>query len=203
MNDRTENRNRKPWKERMMTTTSMPGATNDTASREQALETEQRGALTLLAHPVAQELLQATIPARLAYIALDGTPRVVPMQFHWTGEEVVLSCWPDDPKAAALRANPQVALTIDTVAPPFKVLQIRGTATVTLVDGVPPEMAAASIRYMGQEAGTAWVEQAARLSPQTVRIAICPTWVDVLDFETRLPGGMVRRLTEQRMATRD
>jgi hypothetical protein len=38
------------------------------------------------------------------------------------------------------------------------------------------------------------VEQAARLSPQTVRIGVRPTWVDVLDFETRLPGGMVRRL---------
>ena len=29
---------------------------------------------------------------------------------------------------------------------------------------------------------------------QTVRIAVRPAWVDVLDFETRLPGGMVRRL---------
>jgi hypothetical protein len=153
-----------------------------------------RGDLTLLDHPVAQALLQATIPARLAYVALDGTPRVVPMQFHWTGDEVVLGCWPDDPKAAAIRAHPEVALTIDTAQPPFNVLQIRGTAAVEIVDGVSPEMAAASIRYMGPEAGQAWVEQAARLSPQTVRIAVRPTWVDVLDFETRLPGGMVRRL---------
>ncbi len=154
----------------------------------------KRGDLTLLSHPVARELLQATIPARLAYIARDGTPRVVPMQFHWTGEEIVLSCWPDDPKVAALRAHPQVALTIDTAEPPFKVLQTRGTAAVSIVDGVPPEMEAASIRYMGQEAGQAWVKQAAQLSPQTARIAIRPAWVDVLDFETRLPGGMVRRL---------
>src|SRR5918995_257623 len=94
-----------------------------------------RGNLALLQHPVAQELLQARIPARVAYIALDGTPRVVPMQFHWTGEEVVVTCWPDDPKAAAIRRHPQVALTIDTNQPPFNVLQIRGTATVELVDG--------------------------------------------------------------------
>ena len=154
----------------------------------------KRGDLTLLSHPVARELLQATIPARLAYIARDGTPRVVPMQFHWTGQEVVLSCWPDDPKVAAIQMHPQVALTIDTAEPPFRVLQIRGTAAVTLVDGVAPEMTATAIRYMGQEAGQAWVEQAARLSPQMVRVAIRPAWVDVLDFETRLPGGMVRRL---------
>lgn len=154
----------------------------------------KRGDLALLDHPVAQQLLQATIPARLAYIALDGTPRVVPMQFHWTGEEAVLSCWPDDPKVAALGAHPRVALTIDTAQPPFRVLQIRGTAAVAVVDGVPPEMEAASTRYMGPEAGHAWVEQAARLSPRIARIAVRPAWVDVLDFETRLPGGMVRRL---------
>ena len=154
----------------------------------------QRGDLALLDHPTARQLLQSTIPARLAYIALDGTPRVVPMQFHWTGKEIVLGCWPDDPKAAALRAHPDVALTIDTAEPPYRVLQIRGTATVTVVDGTSPEMAAAATRYMGPEAGQGWVEQAARLSPQTVRIGVRPTWVDVLDFETRLPGGMVRRL---------
>jgi hypothetical protein len=153
-----------------------------------------RGDLALLDHPVAQHLLQATIPARLAYTALDGTPRVVPMQFHWTGKEVVLGCWPDDPKAAAIRANPTVALTIDTAEPPFHVLQIRGTAMVEIVDGPSPEMIAASVRYMGPEAGQAWIEQAARLSPRMVRIAVRPTWIDVLDFESRLPGGMVRRL---------
>jgi hypothetical protein len=163
--------------------------------KEDFMETE-RGDLALLDHPVAQQLLHDRIPVRVAYIALDGTPRVVPMQFHWTGKEVVVTCWPDDPKAAAIRSHPQVALTIDTVEPPFKVLQIRGTAAVDLVDGVPPELVAASVRYMGLEAGQAFADQAAHLSPQIVRIAVRPTWVDVLDFQTRLPGGMVRRLVD-------
>jgi hypothetical protein len=153
-----------------------------------------RGDRALLAHPVAQELFQSRIPARLAYLALDGTPRVVPMQFHWTGDAVVLCCWPDDPKVAALQANPAVALTIDTTEPPFRSVQIRGDAAVSVVDGAPPEMVAASVRYMGSEAGLGWVAQAQRLSPHLARIAVQPAWVDVLDFETRLPGGMVRRL---------
>jgi PPOX class probable F420-dependent enzyme len=177
-----------------MTSILLNSAAGVLESREECSGHTERGDLTLLGHPIAQELLRSRVPARLAYIARDGSPRVVPMQFHWTGDEVILSCWPDDPKAAALRKHPQVALTIDTAEPPFQVLQIRGTATVEIVDGVSLEMAAASMRYMGQEAGQAWVEQAARLSPQTVRIAIRPTWVDVLDFETRLPGGMVRRM---------
>ena len=177
-----------------MASISVNSATETVESQQERPVDVDRGDLALLVHPVAQELLQSRLPARLAYIARDGTPRVVPMQFHWTGEEVVLSCWPDDPKAAALREHPVVALSIDTAEPPFRVLQIRGPATVSLVDGVSPEMVAASTRYMGREAGQAWVEHAAQLSPQTVRIAIRPTWVDVLDFETRLPGGMVRRL---------
>jgi hypothetical protein len=53
---------------------------------------------------------------------------------------------------------------------------------------------------MGEEAGHAWIEQAARLSPRTARIAVRPSWVDVLDFETRLPGGLVRRLREMGVA---
>jgi hypothetical protein len=157
------------------------------------METE-RGDLTLLNHPVAEQLLHSTIPVRVAYIALNGTPRVVPMIFHWTGEEVVVTCWPDDPKAAAIRKHPHVALTIDSAEAPFMVLQIRGTAKVELVDGVPPELVAASKRYMGPEAGQAFADQTAQLSPQIVRIAVRPTWVDVLDFQTRLPGGMVRRM---------
>jgi hypothetical protein len=58
----------------------------------------KQGNLALLDHSVAQELLQSRIPARLAYTALDGTPRVIPAVFLWTGAEIVLGSWPDDPK---------------------------------------------------------------------------------------------------------
>jgi hypothetical protein len=45
-----------------------------------------QGDLRLLDSDVARRLLSSTIPARLAYIATDGTPRVVATWFHWTGE---------------------------------------------------------------------------------------------------------------------
>lgn len=155
----------------------------------------KHGDPSLIDHPVARDLLQATIPVRLAYVALDGTPRVVPMQFHWTGEEIVVNSWPDDPKVAALRARPEVDMTIDTYEPPYRVLQIRGSAEVTITDCPTPELIAAAKRYMGPEAGQAWAEQAARLSPRMARIAIRPAWVDVLDFETRFPSGLTRRMS--------
>jgi hypothetical protein len=65
-----------------------------------------------LQHPVAQELLSSKIPARLAYVARDGTPRVVPIWFHWNGKEIVLGTPPKAPKVQSLKERPKVALTI-------------------------------------------------------------------------------------------
>ena len=54
-----------------------------------------QGSLKLLDDPTAVRLLGSTALARLAYNAKDGTPRVVPMLFAWTGQEVVLAPTPD------------------------------------------------------------------------------------------------------------
>jgi hypothetical protein len=153
-----------------------------------------QGDLALLADPVAQRLLLAPIPARLAYTWHDGTPRVVPIWFHWTGEQVVMAGPPDAPKVDAIRARPQVALTIDSTDWPYKVLLIRGTATAEIVAGVPPEYAAAARRYFGTEQGDAWTAQVAQMMTQTARIAVRPTWVGVLDFETRFPQALAKRM---------
>ena len=39
---------------------------------------------------VARYVLSLPIIARLAYTWRDGSPRVVPMWFHWTGEELLM-----------------------------------------------------------------------------------------------------------------
>ena len=146
--------------------------------------------LAVLADPVAQQLLAAAIPARLAYNWHDGTPRVVPIWFHWDGREVVLASPPRAPKLKALARNPNVSLTIDGNDWPYKVLLIRGTATVELVDGVPSEYAAAAERYLGEEQGRATAQQMSGMVPQWGRIAIRPQWVGILDFETRFPSAL-------------
>ena len=73
----------------------------------------KQGDLGLLQHPASRELLQSKIPARLAYIAIDGTPRVIPIWFHWNGTEFVMGTPPKAPKLKALAKNPRVSLTID------------------------------------------------------------------------------------------
>jgi PPOX class probable F420-dependent enzyme len=150
----------------------------------------EQGSLSLLEHPVAQELLHSKIPARLAYVAADGTPRVVPIWFHWTGEEIVLGTPPRAPKIRSLRRNPKVAVTIDDNSFPHKVLLIRGTAQLSTVKGVAPEYAAAAERYFGPDQGKAWVAQIGSMTPEMVRIAIKPEWVGVLDFQSRFPSAI-------------
>ena len=149
----------------------------------------EQGSLELLKDPVAEVLLSSTIPARLAYIWMDGTPRVVPIWFHWTGDQIVLGSPAKAPKLKALAADPRVALTIDEHSTwPYKVLMIRGTAAVDMLDDVVPEYALSATRYFGPEQGPAWV--ATLGGKPMARIAITPSWVGVLDFETRFPSAL-------------
>ena len=153
-----------------------------------------QGDLSLLEDPIAQELLRSTIPARLAYTWHDGTPRVVPIWFHWTGEEIVMAGPPDAAKVAAISAHPQVALTIDGNDWPHKGLLLRGTARTEIVDGMAPEYAAAARRYFGEEQGAAWSGQVGQLMESMARIAVRPTWVGLLDFQTRFPAALAKRM---------
>jgi hypothetical protein len=149
-----------------------------------------QGSLDLLQHPAAKELLQSKIPARLAYVWTDGTPRVIPIWFHYNGREFILGTPPKAPKLKALAKNPKVALTIDDNAFPHKVLLVRGTARLQPVDGIVPEYALAAERYFGREQGQAWLNQLRGMVPDMVRITVMPEWVGLLDFQTRFPSAL-------------
>ncbi len=149
-----------------------------------------QGDLSLLQQPASQELLHSKIPARLAYVWTDGTPRVVPIWFHWNGHEIVMATPPKAPKLKALAKNPKVSLTIDDNTFPHKVLLIRGSARLEPVDGIVPEYVSASERYFGAEQGKAWVDQLRTMISSMVRIRITPEWVGLLDFQTRFPSAL-------------
>src|SRR5918994_1465753 len=115
----------------------------------------EQGSLELLESDVAKRLLASSMPARYAYIAADGTPRVVASWFHWTGDEVVMPTFISAPhvrhpayRVRHLKSNPEIAITIDTESFPPQVLTIRGRAEVTEVDGIPGEYALAARRYL-------------------------------------------------------
>lgn len=158
-----------------------------------------QGDLRLLDTDMARDLLQAAIPVRMAYVAADGTPRVVASWFHWTGSEIVMATYlagsavgvrHPAARVAALRANPRVALTIDTEANPPQGLSIRGDAEITEVDGLAPEYVESARRYLGEEAAAGMI--AAMGQPGTVqaRISVRPDWVGLIDFVTRRPSAL-------------
>jgi hypothetical protein len=139
--------------------------------------------------------------ARLAYVAKDGTPRVVPIGFTWNGTEVVMCTTPNAPKLASLRRNPAVALTIDTEVHPPKILLLRGEAVLDEVDGIPDEYIQMNGSYeMTPEQRVEWEAEVRSLYDSMVRIVVTPTWAKLIDFEETLPTAveeLVRRRQER------
>ena len=156
-----------------------------------------QGDLRLLNSAVAQRLLSSSIPARYAYIASDGTPRILSSWFHWTGDELVMPTFIAAPHARhparrinALRARPDIAVSIDTETSPPEVLLLRGQATVTEVDGIPTEYAQAAARYLGSEAAGPYLAMIDQPGTRMARISLRPSWVGVIDFRSRRPSAL-------------
>jgi hypothetical protein len=157
----------------------------------------RQGDLGLLESEVARRLLSSRIPARFAYVAADGTPRVLATWFHWTGEVPAMPTFLAAPHvrhaAARLRAlhvNPDVAVTIDTESFPPEVLTIRGRVEIGDFDGIPPEYASAARRYLGEEAASEYLSQIDQPGTRMARIDLRPAWVGVHDFRSRLPSAL-------------
>jgi hypothetical protein len=144
--------------------------------------TYQPGDLAVLDSPLAKTLLTSTTPARLSYVALDGTPRVVPIWFHWNGRQLVFGTSPGSPKLKAIAAKPALAVTIDTTVWPYQALMIRGRAEIERVEGIVPEYALSATRYFGPERGPAWIDQIAPRYTEMMRLTLNPDWAWLLDY---------------------
>ena len=157
----------------------------------------------ILKQPISQEMLNRDL-ARLAYVAKDGTPRVVPIGFTWNGSEVVMCTPTNAPKLASLRQNPAVALTIDTEVHPPNILLIRGEAMLDEVEGIPDEYLQASGTYkMTSEQRVEWETEVRSLYDSMVRIVVKPKWAKLIDFDEILPtpvDELVRRREERQQA---
>lgn len=153
-----------------------------------------QGSLDLLNDPVARQLLQSSIPARLAYTWTDGTPRVVPIGFHWNGSEFALGTFPDSPKMQALKDGARVALSIDSDTMPYRVLLVRGSVRLLHVEGIAPEYEAMTRRMMEPGMAEGWLANMRQITPEMAVIFVRPEWVAVQDFETRFPNAVERRV---------
>lgn len=154
----------------------------------------KQGNLSLLNDPIAQQLLNSSIPAHLAYVWTDGTPRVVPIGFTWTGKELVTSSPSNAPKLLALKEGDKVAVTFDSYTPPFMVLYIRGIVHLCPCEEVVPEWCQAAERMMGKTGAEGFINMVDGMLKAGVigitRLSVEPVWVGILDFQTRFPSGI-------------
>jgi uncharacterized pyridoxamine 5'-phosphate oxidase family protein len=157
----------------------------------------------VLKRPISKQMLNRDL-ARLAYVAKDGTPRVVPIGFTWNGSEVVMCTATNAPKLVSLRQNPAVALSIDTEVHPPTILLIRGAAVLDEVEGIPDEYLRASGTYkMSPEQRVEWETGVRSLYDAMVRIVVKPTWAKLIDFDETLPTAveeLVRRREQRQRA---
>jgi len=154
-----------------------------------------------LDHPGAQQLLAGQALARLAYTGPDGFPRVIPIGFHWNGGQIIVCTAPISPKVRALAARPRVALTIDTDdGTASRALQVRGVATIDIVDGVPDEYLAAATKTMDGQQARQFEAHVRMLYKQMARITIEPQWARYYDFGAGRVPGFLRKLAEDQPA---
>lgn len=149
-----------------------------------------------LSKPIAAELLRSAPLARIAYTGRDGAPRVIPVGFHWADARIVFWTVPISAKVAALRADPRVAVTIDTTTQPPRALLVRGTATLETSPGVPDEYIEASVKSGIPVDRDEFATQVRGLYDEMTKVSIEPTWAKLLDFETTVPAAvaeLVRR----------
>jgi hypothetical protein len=144
----------------------------------------------VLRKPISQQMLQRDI-ARLAYVALDGAPRGVPIACTWNGTELVMCTPTNAAKLAALRQDPTVAITIDTEVHPPLILLLRGRAVLDEVAGIPEEFLQMNGTYeMTPEQRVEWEAGVRSLYESMVRIVVKPTWAKMIDFEETLPSAV-------------
>jgi nitroimidazol reductase NimA-like FMN-containing flavoprotein (pyridoxamine 5'-phosphate oxidase superfamily) len=139
----------------------------------------------------ATELLRSAPLLRLAYNGPDGLPRVIPIGFHWNGEQIVICTATTAPKVRALSSRPEVAVTIDVGSTPSEArsVLVRGIAAVEIVDGVPDEYLAGARKTLDAEQVEAFEPQVRATYPQMARISIEPRWARFYDFGAgRLPA---------------
>ncbi|WP_067853305.1 PPOX class F420-dependent oxidoreductase [Nocardia shimofusensis] len=101
---------------------------------------------------VREFLTYGTRTGKLAFVASDGRPVVVPIWFLVEGEEIVFTTGADTAKAKAFARDPRAALCVDLEDPPYAFVQIQGTVTTSEEPGELLRTATAlGARYMGPD----------------------------------------------------
>ena len=119
------------------------------------------------------DLAELRLLAVLATYRPDGTVLLSPVWHEWRdgGFDVVTGS--SDVKAAHLRRDPRASIVVCEHSPPYRGVELRGTARL-LTAGVADTVQRIASRYLGNEAGAAYAASGAddlliRLEPGDMR----------------------------------
>lgn len=111
--------------------------------------------------PRGRKLLSEPNIGNLGYHGLDGYPRVLPVWFRLSDDELLIASPPDAYKCRALRADGRATLTVSTPKAPYHVVSATGRVEVEVIE---EEERIAFVRqvataYLGAEGGRQYVDR--------------------------------------------
>lgn len=113
-----------------------------------------------------RSILDGTPIAHLATVLPDGAPHVVPVWIGTHEEHIVFFTGPESGKAANLRRDPRVAISLTPPDSPFTPVIIRGTVTAWVDGEAGWELVdALSAKYLGSPYPREEVRVAALVEP--------------------------------------
>lgn len=118
-------------------------------------------------------LMAGTRTGHLATLRSDGRPHVVPIWFVLRDGLVVFNTSGESVKAANMRHEPMVAMSVDDPTPPYSFVTIEGTVTLTADDPELLEIATEiGRRYMGPGLAREFGERNAAPGELVVRLSM-------------------------------
>jgi PPOX class probable F420-dependent enzyme len=120
---------------------------------------------------IGEFLVSGTRTAKVATVARDGTPHVMPVWFVLDGEDLVFTTGTDTLKARHLRRDPRIALCVDDDEPPFTFISVRGKARlIEQADDLLDWATRIAERYVGPDQAEAYGRRNAVPTELLVRV---------------------------------
>ncbi|HZQ32800.1 MAG TPA: PPOX class F420-dependent oxidoreductase [Mycobacterium sp.] len=129
-----------------------------------------------LSEQVVAFLTEGTRTGKLAYVASDGRPLVVPVWFVVDNDTLVFNTGRNTAKGRALKRDPRITICVDDDRPPFSFVQVQGIAE-TSED--PRELLDTATRIGGRYMGADRAEEFGRRNgvPGELVVRLKPTKV--------------------------
>ena len=120
------------------------------------------------------DLLEQPLVAVLATYRTDGEVLLSPVWHRWRDGGFDVATGRDDVKVRHLRANPRATILVYEQTPPYRGIELRTEPSISS-EGAHDVAREIAVRYLGVEAGAAYVAEATddvviRLEPGRLRV---------------------------------